>query len=85
MGVLIAALVALTAGGLADRQHTRRVSAQASSDSWWCAHKGVRCRSFDEAAYHVRWERREHGYAAGDIVLAAMIVVVGSRRLRLRL
>jgi hypothetical protein len=46
----------------------------------------VRCTGFDERTHHARWEQRELGYEAGGAVLAgAILVVVGGKRLRLRL
>lgn len=84
--VLIAAFVALAIVGIADQHHTRRISARASTDSWWCTHVRVRCTGFDERTHHARWEQRELGYEAGGAVLAgAILVVVGGKRLRLRL
>jgi hypothetical protein len=86
LGVLIAAFVALAIVGLADQHHTRRISAHASADFWWCTHVRVRCTGFDERTHHARWEQRELGYEAGGAVLAgAILVVVAGKRLRLRL
>jgi hypothetical protein len=75
----------LLAVGLVDHRHTLGVSARASSDSWWCSHKAVRCSGFDARAYHDRWEWRERGYQAGGAVLTVLVVLLGARRLRLRL
>jgi hypothetical protein len=85
LGVMIAAFVLLAAVAFADHRHTRAVSARASSDSWWCSHEQVRCTGFDEVAHHAGWESRERGYAAGAVALTAAIVILGGRRLRLRL
>jgi hypothetical protein len=85
LGVLVAALVVLGLVGYADRGHTRAVSRQASSDSWWCAHRSTRCTGFDEETHYARWELREKGYAVGGGMLGIAILVAGGRRLRLRL
>jgi len=85
LGVMIAASALLVAVALADRHRTRAVSARASSDLWWCRHEAVRCTGFDEASHHERWEMREHGYEIAGAALAGAIVLVGGRRLRLRL
>jgi hypothetical protein len=80
LGAMIAVLAVLAAVTYADRNHTRSVSAHASSDRWWCSHEGVRCTGFDEAAHHARWERREHAYTLAGTVLAGVIVLVAVRR-----
>jgi hypothetical protein len=85
LGVLIAALALLATVALVDQHRTRAVSARASSDLWWCTHQAVRCTGFDEAAHHARWELREHGYEIAGSALLGAIVLVGGRRLRLRL
>lgn len=85
LGVLVAAFIALALVGYADRNHTRRISARASSDSWWCTHVGTRCTGFDEQAHYAQWQKRELGYEVGGSLLAAVILVVGGRRVRLLL
>jgi hypothetical protein len=85
LGALVAALAILAAVAIVDHRQTRAISARASSDSWWCAHKAVRCMGFDAAAFHGRWERRELAYELGGAALASAVVLIGARRLRLRL
>ena len=85
LGVMIAAFAVLAAVAFADMRNTRAVSARASSDLWWCTHEAVRCTGFDEETHHARWERREQGYVLAGGAFAGAILLVGGRRLRLRL
>jgi hypothetical protein len=83
---MLVLLMGLVLVAFVDHRHTLAVGKRASTDAWWCTHRGIRCTGFDERGYEERWERRELVYKLGIGTLAAGsaagVLFVGQRRRR---